>query len=161
MNERTTEILKMAAVSLFAGQKAEEGTLLLQLCGLDLTAVQYLQDTGHWDDALEILKTQEPSPAIHALLRKCAHHFLDEGQEELALMIFASLGDFHPLLAVLLMLAKPCTAFHVMMHLDSRGSISEYDEDAGKYRVRVERLELIRQRIIEQSEPFLIARSQS
>jgi hypothetical protein len=161
MNERTTEILKMAAVSLFAGQKADEGALLLQLCGLDLTAVQYLQDTGHWDDAIEILKTQEPSDAIHALLRKCAHHFLDENRKETALLIFASLGDFHPMLAVLLMLGKPCTAFHVMMYLDSRGSISEYDEDTAKYRARVERLELVRQRIIEQSEPCLIAQAQS
>jgi hypothetical protein len=156
VNERTTELLKMAAVSLFASQKAEEGTLLLQLCGLDLTAVQYLQDIGNWDEALEILKTQEANESIRVMLRKCAHHFLDDHQEEVALLVFASLGDFHPLLAILLMLRRPCTAFHVMLHLDSLGSVCDYEEDCSKYKVQIESLEVLRRKIIEQSEQFLI-----
>jgi hypothetical protein len=38
------EALQIAAVSLFALRKYTQGTILLQLCGLDLTAVRYLQD---------------------------------------------------------------------------------------------------------------------
>jgi hypothetical protein len=159
MSDRTIELLKMAAVSLFASQKVEGGTLLLQLCGLDLTAVQYLQDTDHWTDALEILKTQELTDSIRALLRKCAHFFLENGQENLALLLFASFGDFHPVLAILLMVQRPCAAFHVMMHLDSRGPIHEYSEDPAKYHVQFSSLEYLRERIVEQSEQFLVVQS--
>jgi hypothetical protein len=159
VNERTTEMLKMAAVSLFANQKTEEGAVLLQLCGLDLTAVQYLQDTGHWQEALEILKLQEPNAMVLSLIRKCAHHWLDHGQEQSALLLFASLGDFHPLLAILVMLGNPCAAFHVMMYLDSQGPIREYTDEGSTAVVPIIPMELLRQQIIQQSEPFLVDRT--
>jgi hypothetical protein len=149
------ETLQIAAVSLLALRKYTQGTILLQLCGLDLTAVRYLQDGGHWEESLEIVRTMGVNADTRQLVRRAAHVLLDRGDKSAAMLLFASLGDFHPVLAVLGMDGNACAAFHLMMFLDSRGTIAEYDEDTTKFHIQFCEMEILRQQIVQKAEKYM------
>jgi WD40 repeat protein len=156
LDDRARETLRMTAISLFARNQFEQATTLLQLCGLDLTAVEYLQEYECWADSVEILKTLDLNDKTKSFLRRYAHYLLNAGKLDVAALSFASIGDFHPLLAILVMMNKSVTAFHVMMYLDSIGVILPYDEDTERYQNQFPDLETIRVQIIEKSEVFLL-----
>jgi hypothetical protein len=154
--ESAKELMRMTAISLFAKKNFGHAARLLLLCGMDLTAAQYLQEYGLWEESLEILKAMDMSEETRPLLRRCAHYYLDNDKPEFAARILASIGDFHPVLAILLMIGKPFLAFHLMMYLDSIGEIKEYNEDMSKYHVQFCEMQILREQIIQKSEEYMM-----
>lgn len=153
LTESAKQKMKLIAISMFTTVPSSDlPFILLVLCGFETTAVQYLQDLGMWDRSMEILKSLPLDDTTKPYIRKCAYHYYTEEKYEMACLLFASIGDFHPLLCILITIDKPCLAFHLMMYLDSIDAISELKDDV--YNTFYE-LELVRQQIIQKSEPYL------
>ena len=156
LTEPVRENMKMIATSLFANDTSSDlPFLLLVLCGFETLAAQYLQDMNKWDRSIEVLKSLPLSDTTKSFIRKCAYHYFNNESYEMAAALFASIGDFHPLLCILVTLDKPCLAFHIMMYLDSIDAITEFNDNTSNTHVPFYELELVRQQIIQKSEPFL------
>lgn len=146
------EMLITAAVPLFAQHRFIEGCILMHLANAHLSAARYLQDNDRWEDSVEVCKLilDEESSKVEAknLIRRAAHHFLDKGDEFTSLLLFISIRDFHPALAILLRLKFRALAFHLMMFLDKAEAIPPYDEDTSRYATQFPDLDSLRQDII-------------
>lgn len=146
--QNVTEFLITTAVPLFAQHRFIEGCILMHLAGANLSAARYLQDNGRWEDSVEVCKLEEFSNESKSLLRRAAHHFLDTGNAMNALLLFISIRDFHPALAILMQIKYKALAFHLMMFLDRADVIKPYDEDTSRYATQFADLDTLRQDII-------------
>lgn len=64
---------------------------------------------------------------VRGMLRKAAHFFLDAGQYEKASLLFASLGDFHPVLAIAAAHKQFYLAYLLLVIFKESGLLEEYD----------------------------------
>jgi len=149
MDQSSTDLLITTAVPLFANKKYIDGCILMYLAHADLMASRYLQDNGIWDDSVECAKLSSGNPkTIKELIRRAAHHYLDDGEHRKALLLFASIGDFHPVLSILSSIKMKALAFHLMMFLDQLDKVHQYEEDTSRYITQFADLDTLRNSII-------------
>lgn len=153
-DEKAIETLRATGISLFGNGKYVEGCILLHLCHLDVTAAQYLQEHGEWRSALEILKICEMTDEIKQLIRKTCFHYFQGNKIEQAILLFASIGDFQPVLSLLQLIEKPVLNFHLLMYLDSIDGLKEYI-DPSRQQSQYEDLDTLHQNIIGHYESFM------
>ncbi|OHS94740.1 hypothetical protein TRFO_10889 [Tritrichomonas foetus] len=97
-------------------------------------------------------KDGERNKKVIDLIRKSAEHFVASSLKEKAALIFASIGDFHPVLSLLVQKKRYVLAFHLMMFLDSLEALKPYD---GRDKNFFGNLDEIRQKIVEESSIYI------
>lgn len=65
--------------------------------------------------------------SVRGMLRRAAHFFLDSGQYEKASLLFASLGDFHPVIAIAAARKQFFLAYLLLIVFKDSGLLEEYD----------------------------------
>ena len=68
---------------------------------------------------------------VRGMLRRAAHFFLDSGQYEKASLLFASLGDFHPVIAIAAAHKQYYLAYLLLHIFKDSGLLQEYDLSKG------------------------------
>ena len=149
VGQEARDLLITTAVPLFANHRYIEGCILLHLAGANITAAKYLQENGKWEDAVSVAKLYDDDKEESVrIIKRAAHHFLDSGNQMYALLLFISLKEYHPALAILSMMKMKALAFHLMMFLDRADAIRPYTEDTSRYAVQFPDLDTLRSTII-------------
>ena len=129
LNATSVGILKATAISMIENRDYYSGCALLCVAGAHKIAVEQLQDKGMWDTSIAMLKVLPSSPITKRLLRRAAHQYLDDGLDRKSLMTFASIGDFHAVLAILSLRKDKLIAYVFLKLLEGSQHLTEYDGD--------------------------------
>ena len=153
--EESKFLLITTAVPLFDKRRFIEACILLHLAGANITAAKYLQESERWEDSVAVAKLYPEEEESLNLIKKAAHHYLDSGNLLSALLLFISIKEYHPALAIMSMMNLRTLAFHVMMFLDKADAIKEYKEDPARFLTQIPELDKLRETIIIKHEKIM------
>ncbi|OHS93657.1 hypothetical protein TRFO_11659 [Tritrichomonas foetus] len=83
-----------------------------------------------------VLNYKSHPEEIKDMIRQAAHNYLDHGDFEKSILLFASLGDFLPVISIALAQKNYCLAYLLFIILESSGLINEYDKDTRFFNIQ-------------------------
>ena len=154
LNVSSISVLKGISINLFDANDITAALFLLTVIHSEILSAQILQERELWDESIKILKLifnksqdQKDFSTCKSLLRKAAHYFLDHGNLQKAIFLFASLGDFHPVLSILSQNDMDFLGYIILDIFGDTLTIDDYDADTSYNEITFESLEFLIKKI--------------